>query len=69
MNSNSMFYAYSMRAGVAATPVLRTVYLLGMMCAQALEYGNFVGPSADWPDPRDRSLNDRGTAPQHKTDP
>ena len=68
MNPNRMLNSYLVRADVAVTPVLRTVYLLGMMCAQALEYGNFVGPSEDWPDPRDRSLNDRGMSPQHKAD-
>jgi hypothetical protein len=68
MNPDRMLNSYLVRADVAATPVLRMVYLLGVMCAQALEHGNFVGPSEDWPDPRDRSLNDRGRAPQHKAD-
>jgi hypothetical protein len=69
MNPDRMLNAYSMRAQVAATPTRRTVYLLGLMCAQALEYGDFVGPRANWPDPCDRFQNDRGKLPQHKTDP
>jgi hypothetical protein len=63
-----MLNAYSWRAERTDNPVRRTVYLLGLMCAQALEYGNFVGPSEDWPDPRDLSQNDRGRSPQHKAD-
>jgi hypothetical protein len=66
MNPTRMFYAYAMRSEGAATPALRTMCSLGMMCAKALEHGNIVGfigqgYGADWPDPRDRSLNDRGT--------
>jgi hypothetical protein len=66
MNPNRMLHVYSLRAEGTDNPVLRTVYLLGMMCAQALEYGNFVGPRADWPDPRYLSLYDRGRLPQYK---
>jgi hypothetical protein len=68
MNPDRMLNAYSWRAEGTDNPVLRTVYLLGLTCALALKYGTFVGPRADWPDPRDRSLNDRGMSPQHKAD-
>ena len=42
----------------AETPAWRTVYMIGMMCAKAVDAGNFVAfvgkseAGADWPDPR-----------------
>jgi len=48
---------YFDRAQAAANPSWRTVYMLGQMCAAAVDHGTLVafvgrGYGADWPDPR-----------------
>jgi hypothetical protein len=53
---------YSEHARPATSASWRTVYMLGLMCAAAVDHGAFVafvgkGRGADWPDPR--YLNNR----------
>ena len=70
MNATPIFEAYAERAKAAKCPVCRTVNMLGMMCAAAVENGGllaFVGEGygGDWPDPRDPAERPRdpGSAP------
>jgi hypothetical protein len=58
MNATKMFQAYAERAKAAPDPTSRTVNMIGMMCAAAIESGGFLafvgqGYGGDWPDPRD----------------
>lgn len=53
-----MFTLYAERAKGAACPTCRTVNMLGMMCAAAINNGGFLafvghGYGGDWPDPRE----------------
>jgi hypothetical protein len=57
MNASQMFETYSERAKGATCPVCRTVNMIGMMCAAAIDNGGFLafvgqGYGGDWPDPR-----------------
>ena len=57
MDATAMFTLYAERAKVAACPTCRTVNMLGMMCAAAIDNGGFLafvgrGHGGDWPDPR-----------------
>jgi hypothetical protein len=58
-------------AKAAETPTWRTVYLLGLMCATAVNQDDFIafvgnaGYAADWPDPR---LYGSSSPVQGKTD-
>jgi hypothetical protein len=57
MNASHIFQRYAERAKGAVCPTCRTVNMLGMMCAAAVENGGllaFVGQGygGDWPDPR-----------------
>lgn len=58
MNATRMFDLYAERAKAATCSVCRTVNMLGMMCAAAVENGGFLafvgnGYGGDWPDPRE----------------
>jgi hypothetical protein len=58
MNATRMFQLYAERAKAAASPTCRTVNMLGMMCAAAVENGGFLafvgqGHGGNWPDPRE----------------
>jgi hypothetical protein len=60
MNATQTFELYAERAKAATCPVCRTVNMLGMMCAAAVDNGGFLafvgrGYGADWPDPRERA--------------
>ena len=68
MDATTMFQLYADRAKAAACPTCRTVNMLGMMCAAAVDNGGFLafvgrGYGGDWPDPRD------GAAPRRADDP
>jgi hypothetical protein len=57
MNAARMFEAYAERARSATCATCRTVNMLGMMCAAAIDNGGFLafvgqGYGGDWPDPR-----------------
>ena len=58
MSVYGAFKRYFDAAQAAETPTWRTVYLLGLMCATAVNHGGFVafvgetGYGNDWPDPR-----------------
>jgi len=61
MNATRMFDTYAERAKTAACPVCRTVNMLGMMCAGAVDSGAFLafvgkGYGGDWPDPRETAV-------------
>jgi hypothetical protein len=65
MNTTRMFERYSERAKAAACPSCRTVNMLGMMCAAAIDRGQFLafvgrGYGGDWPDPRDSTERQPG---------
>ena len=58
MDATAMFTLYAERAKGAACPTCRTVNMLGMMCAAAINNGGFLafvgrGYGGDWPDPRE----------------
>jgi len=58
MNATAMFTLYAERAKEAVCPTCRTVNMLGMMCAAAVDNGGFLafvgrGYGGDWPDPRE----------------
>jgi hypothetical protein len=58
MNAIRMFDLYAQRAKAATCSVCRTVNMLGMMSAAAVENGGFLafvgkGYDGDWPDPRE----------------
>ena len=58
MNPTRMFETYADRAKAATCPTCRTVNMLGMMCAAAIDNGGFLafvgkGHGGDWPDPRE----------------
>ena len=63
MSPWNAFHHYFGAAVGAETPAWRTLYMLGMMCAKAVEtaaFVAFVGKSeagADWPDPRPCGAN------------
>ncbi len=66
MKATRIFETYAARAKSATCPVCRTVNMLGMMCAAAIDNGGFLafvgqGYGGDWPDPRE-------TAEQHPRD-
>ena len=57
MNPQQVFINYQARAKTADDASLRAVYMLGMLCAQAVALGKFVsfakrGIGSGWPDPR-----------------
>ncbi len=61
-----MFDAYADRAKAATCPACRTVNMIGMMCAAAINQGSFLafvgqGYGGDWPDPREPAERPRGT--------
>ena len=65
MKTSEKFELYSERAKAAKCPVCRTVNMLGMMCAAAVENGGFLafvgdGHGGDWPDPRESAGKQRG---------
>jgi hypothetical protein len=58
MNATRIFETYAERAKTATCPVCRTVNMLGMMAAAAIDNGGFLafvgkGYGGDWPDPRE----------------
>jgi hypothetical protein len=58
MNATEMFERYAERAKAATCPACRTVNMLGMMCAAAVDNGGFLafvgqGYGGDWLDPRE----------------
>jgi len=58
MNPSRMFQVYAQRAKAATSATSRTVSMLGMMCAAAVDNGSFLafvgrGYGGDWPDPRE----------------
>lgn len=64
MNATRMSQLYADRAKAAACPTCRTVNMLGMMCAAAIDNGGFLafvgqGYGGDWPDPRASSAEPR----------
>jgi len=72
MNATRIFETYAERAKAATCPVCRTVNMLGMMCAAAIDNGGFLafvgkGYGGDWPDPRETAEQpprDSGSAPR-----
>jgi hypothetical protein len=66
MNANRMFQSYAERAKAANCPTCRTVNMIGMMCAAAVNNGAFLafvgqGYGGDWPDPRETAEHPRET--------
>jgi hypothetical protein len=64
MNATRMFQFYAERAKAADCATCRTVNMLGMMCAGAVNNGGFLafvgqGFGGDWPDPRDSAAEPR----------
>ena len=64
MNASEMFDLYAERARTATCPTWRTVNMLGMMCAAAVENGGFLafvgqGYGGNWPDPRETATSRR----------
>jgi hypothetical protein len=58
MEATQIFQLYAERAKAATCPTCRTVNMIGMMCAAAVDNGGFLafvgqGYGGDWPDPRD----------------
>jgi hypothetical protein len=58
MNATRMFELYAERAKAATCPACRTVNMIGMMCAAAIDNGSFLafvgqGYGGNWPDPRE----------------
>ena len=58
MNATRMLQTYAERAKAATCGDCRTVNMLGMMCAAAVNNGGFLafvgqGYGSDWPDPRE----------------
>jgi hypothetical protein len=71
MNASQMFQTYAERAKAATCPVCRTINMIGMMCAAAVDNGGFLafvgqGYGGDWPDPRESaaSRRDDGNSPR-----
>jgi hypothetical protein len=68
MDATRMFDAYADRAKAAVCPACRTVNMIGMMCAAAINQGSFLafvgqGYGGDWPDPREPTERPRDTGP------
>jgi len=70
MNTTQMFQSYAARAKSTTCPTCRTVNMIGMMCAAAVDSGSFLGfvgqgYGGDWPDPRETvgESHDPGSAP------
>jgi hypothetical protein len=68
MNATRMFELYAERAKAADCTTCRTVNMLGMMCAAAVDNGGFLafvgqGYGGDWPDPRDADAGTRRAGP------
>lgn len=68
MNATRMFQTYSERAKAATCPTCRSVNMIGMMCAAAVENGGFLafvgkGYGSDWPDPRLTAESPRDAGP------
>jgi hypothetical protein len=64
MDATRMFDTYADRARAATCSVCRTVSMLGMMCAAAVDTGGFLafvgqGYGGDWPDPRETAESPR----------
>ena len=74
MNASEMYEVYADRAKTATCPSCRTVNMIGMMCAAAVDYGGFLafvgqGYGGDWPDPRESADgHSEGNAPRTLTD-
>jgi hypothetical protein len=69
MDATATFKLYAERAKAAACPACRTVNMLGMMCAAAVDNGGFLafvgqGYGGDWPDPRDNVATRRNGEPK-----
>ena len=70
MNATQTFEFYAERAKAATCPVCRTVNMLGMMCAAAVDKGGFLafvgqGYGGDWPDPRGVAAEPSQDSPPH----
>jgi hypothetical protein len=71
MNATRFFQLYAERAKATSCPTCRTVNMLGMMCAAAVDKGGFLafvgqGYGGDWPDPREQTADTRpGDRPPH----
>jgi hypothetical protein len=71
MDAYVAFKRYFDLAKVADNTTWRTVYMLGLMCAMAVNHGTLVsfigeeGLGADWPDPRHagNGIPDDGSRP------
>jgi hypothetical protein len=64
MNTTQMFQTYAARAKSASCPTCRTINMIGMMCAAAIDNGSFLafvgqGYGGDWPDPRETTESSR----------
>ena len=64
-----MFELYAERAKEATCATCRTVNMLGMMCARAVDNGRFLafvgrGYGGDWPDPREPDASTGGNLPR-----
>jgi hypothetical protein len=69
MDAGTTLKLYAERAKAAACPTCRTVNMLGMMCAAAVNNGGFLafvgrGYGGDWPDPRDTVAPRRDGTPR-----
>ncbi|MBV9551538.1 MAG: hypothetical protein JO032_01975 [Alphaproteobacteria bacterium] len=65
MKTSEIFELYAERAKAATCTSCRTVSMLGMMCAAAVEHGGFLafvgqGHGGDWPDPRESAARQGG---------
>ncbi|HYM72359.1 MAG TPA: hypothetical protein VET89_05210 [Stellaceae bacterium] len=68
MNPTHMLKLYTERAKAVTCPACRTVNMLGMMCAAAVDNGGFLafvgqGYGSDWPDPREPVGRRNGESP------
>lgn len=70
MNATRMFDTYAARAKAASCSTCRTVNMLGMMCAAAIDKGGYLafvgqGYGGDWPDPRESADSSRERPEPH----
>ncbi|HEX3881896.1 MAG TPA: hypothetical protein VHW66_04505 [Stellaceae bacterium] len=73
-----MYRTYERRAKQAVSPTVRTVNMLGMMCAAAVAQGGFFafvgkGYGGDWPNPCEpddatQTTQDGAARPQTRTE-
>jgi hypothetical protein len=71
MNATRMFDLYAERAKAATCPACRTVNMIGMMCAAAIDNGSFLafvgqGHGGNWPDPRETAGKERDEGPARR---